>query len=777
MGTNPSEPSSITIRRGRRPLMVAVRTLILLILLGGCSTQPASPSSDAAAGESSSSASAKPTPQLLAEACESAAILLKEHPDQALELIDKIRNDYAPGESSPRVECEDIRLQALTAIGNKQDQDNQSDPTAAERAKTLWDKHVESWISPWASLAIWWVGTVAGLLVLSRLLVFLPTSVMPPGKLPWKLKSRLLRRTALVAGLSLMLAASLGVLAYIAVAGGNSAGIQWILILLAVGGSALFAIGLATRQRISIDARKTDGDANEATTTRVVALMGELGSTSPHGLEVPRGSDATGLGEAAVTVGLTNTAWAALQKIAQAVFAVTPWHVAVDSQSDNIVSVVITRNGWHVAAASIDRADVRLFPVRLAAPAVVGGSKNDQGEMPQSAQQGPLSSRPAPPVDLHKMAAAFILATLAEHYEGYEGFCGATDWRSIGLHYLATTDYNGHRAEQRALLYRALNFDYKNNLAEVTLQNLLHRDSKDDKELEKYAESLLEKIKLANEETLPMASSDDDKVSPNAGPLAASARPLPGYRSLLYRLQLTYVSVALNLAALRRIGTAETTLAAKEQEKFLNAPWRIAQSLMTELRTSHKETRQLEQRLRPQVALAYYSLCRLHLPSSASQKPTNALPPGQSQENDQLREWNWPEDWVRWYTDAMASMAPAIAFNAACSIASQFAEDSDDLKKMAWGRIQKRLTAAAGDPQLAESATTDPEIGRFVRGDPLRQAWLRTLFAADTQTPKCAANNSGKKSIFRGKAECARNIAFLLNWRQVPVKHFSNLTG
>ena len=71
--------------------------------------------------------------------------------------------------------------------------------------------------------------------------------------------------------------------------------------------------------------------------------------------------------------------------------------------------------------------------------------------------------------DLYKLAAAFVVTTLAEHEEGYEGFCGASDWRSIGLQYLATTDHIFNEEHQKLLLARAVELDPENLLASASL--------------------------------------------------------------------------------------------------------------------------------------------------------------------------------------------------------------------------------------------------------------------------------------------------------------------
>lgn len=90
------------------------------------------------------------------------------------------------------------------------------------------------------------------------------------------------------------------------------------------------------------------------------------------------------------------------------------------------------------------------------------------------------------------MAAAFVLATLEHEYrDGFEGLVHATDWRSIGWTYIATTDLVGeeHTQHRRELLIGAIDRDPDNLLAQMALRYERRRDpdlDKDEKERELY---------------------------------------------------------------------------------------------------------------------------------------------------------------------------------------------------------------------------------------------------------------------------------------------------
>lgn len=596
----------------------------------------------------------------LDDACLAAGQLVLDNPEQALDLIEKVRGSYAPQESSRRTDCEPERLAALKNMGDKQFKDSQLKPNAAVDVRQKWDAFVKSWVLPLQNLALAWAGTVLGLLILARLFAFLPHPLMPLKYLPWRHASKWIRGAVLAAGIVLVSWFSWQLIVRLFQTKNPQDDFRQLIILVigAAAGSFLFATWMASRQRLSVDVRNSKGEANESDTSYVVALLNDLGGSRPRGLEVPRGTDATGLSAVPLSTTFSNGVLAALQKTFESVFGITPWRIAVDSKSDDLVSVVVTRNGWTAGAASISRSNRLIFP---ALPA-----------------EGKATAEGVPALDLYKMAAAFILATLAPHYQGFKGLGGATDWRSIGLHFIATTDFEGHKDEQILLLARAMELDPENLPAEAAMRNLYYRH---------FPTETTEQ--MAYRDWLGIVVARFDK----------SWWLRFGQRGLLQRIRFSYMCVTLNLMAGMDTQDADVDKASE-----------IARKLMKGLTRLSSESESLEKRLRPHAALVFDTILRKQ---------------GEAHPVDE-----WPEMWKRWHKEATTSPAPKLAYNSACSLATQ---------GESWTNVKPRLDAAILDPELKARAPEDPELKAYASSrrevqtylaklkGPRKKGWLRRL--------------------------------------------------
>lgn len=344
-------------------------------------------------GKAADAASVRAT---IAEACITAGSLISTNPEQALALIDRIRAPYAPQESVARTACEDQRLAAIKAMGESQSRENQVEPNAAVRTEKTWDTFVKSWVAPLQNLGLAWFATVFGLLILSRLLALLPSPMMPFKYLPWRHASKWIRGITLTLGLILVTRCSTDFIALLLRIGdevSDQENEEFLRLGLgALLGSLLLATWMASRPRLSIDVRDPKGKPRESRASNVIALLQDLGGGPPRGLEIPRGADATGLDNIPLPKISPDGVLSALQKLFQNIFSVTPWRVIVDATSDDLLSVIITRNGWSAQATTIDRSNTLIFPRSFADTKTASG---------------------APPADLYKMAAAFILVTLA----------------------------------------------------------------------------------------------------------------------------------------------------------------------------------------------------------------------------------------------------------------------------------------------------------------------------------------------------------------------------
>lgn len=624
-----------------KKLSLLLRVLLVMpVFLSGC---VAARSEEGETGGSSVSAT-------LEEACSTAGSLVSKDPEQALLLIERIRAPYAPQESAPRTACETQRLAALKAMGEKQRQESLIEPNGAVRSEKAWDAFVKSWVMPWRNLGLALLGVILALLILSRLLALLPSPVMPFRYLPWRHASKLIRSVALVLGLFLVVRCSIDLITLLlGLNEDNRDKVVGQLILLALGqllGALLLATWMASRPRLSVDVHDLEGKANDSRASNVVALLHELGGGPPRGLEIPRGTDTTGLDDIPLPQTLRDGVLGALQKLLQNIFSLTPWRVIVDATADDRVSVIVTRNGWSAGTTSIDRSNTLIFPRSVAST-----SKSDD----------------VPPADLYKMAAAFILVTLSRYYQGYKGLGGATDWRSVGLQYLATTDYEGKKEQQIALLSQALELDPANLPAEVALRNLVYRHSEDPKKQGLYQRWLEERLDWFN-----------------ASPLRRI-----GQRALLRRLRFSYVSVTMNLIPTETYGEAESRL-------DLEKPFKEATKLMEGLSTIPMQGESFEKRLRPHAALLLADIERMH--------------------KGDHREWN--EDWKDWLKVSGTSPAPRVAYNSACSLARRSEH---------WDKVEPRLDAATIDPNLRALAYDDPELRAYAGKEPRMKEYLKGL--------------------------------------------------
>lgn len=233
-------------------------------------------------------------------------------------------------------------------------------------------------------------------------------------------------------------------------------------------GAMLCAWWLATRLRLEVSVADLEGTDKLGDVGLVVAMLNELGAQKPRGIEVPRGADVTALNGALLPLP-ENPLINIVKKVLEALLGAVPWHARIEGKA-NLLSVSIHRNGRTVSSAVIDKQLLGVAPVTP-----------DQTESPVLLSDAPL-----------RLASAFILATLArEHSSISEGLAGASEWRSIGLQYIATTapdDFDP--IYRRRILGLALNYDPKNKGAQLAFRHAHDRMSTDIGTLVKYREWL-----------------------------------------------------------------------------------------------------------------------------------------------------------------------------------------------------------------------------------------------------------------------------------------------
>ncbi|MFE4833879.1 hypothetical protein ACFRAU_04260 [Arthrobacter sp. NPDC056691] len=617
------------------------------------------------------SAAASPTPtDDLGRLCAQAADLTQAgKPADALALIEKIRGQVRTPVVAATTACEQERLAAIRAAAQPAPPAPPQNP--AERAGANWDRFQAEWIKPLLGAGPALLGVVAFFLLLGRLLVFVPRMPFVKMRPGW-------RAGLLFGGLGLILLGSAGTVLAVGAAAA-AAGLTravWGLVVLewafaALCGAVAFALYLSSRLRVSLDVRGPDGKSNGADTEHIAALLHEFGAAPPRGVETTVGTDVDDLGDTAVALTFSNKFLAAVQKVVTSIFGVTPWRVAASPAGENALTIAITRNGWTVAAANIDRTILGLAGEQAAADGKATASK-----------AGPTAQ-----AELHKMAAAFVLATLARNHHGFEGLCGATDWRSLGLHCIATTG-SGIAAEQETkLLGAALDYDAGNLPAEVALQHSLLRESTDAEALRNYADWLWRRATAVRRD------------------IGRGAKSAAGYLALLYRVELTFVNVALNLPV----------KPSKSDDEWRRLARDIAGNMVQELAPT--ERLQIPgpwaHAMRLYAALAYKDLS----PSLSEQ----AAP------HSELCQ------------QALDSVAPQTAYNAACSIARNKGVAAEP-------EIARRLKLAFADPRLKAWARKDPELAelrkkeeflKFLGIEPRQDFWKLEAFEPyEKQLPK-----------------------------------------
>ncbi|ROS21870.1 hypothetical protein EDF22_3373 [Rathayibacter sp. PhB127] len=272
-------------------------------------------------------------------------------------------------------------------------------------------------------------------------------------------------------------------------------------LLLAVIFAAAHLIG---RKRISVSATDKDGDRDlsAARTTQLVAVLGRFGNSPPAGLETPRGSDVSSLADSFLLPAPANAMAKAALAVLSALVGSAPWKVDLQFTGEHSASVVISRNGRTVQTAVLrtpsDPSEHGLF-----------------GENDAEAERSMLCA----------LAAGVVVIALSRAHPGFEGLGGATDGRSVGLQFVATTTFAHDTDRAVLLLSRALQIDPGNRGADIALQHLLHRRSNDPLILRRYRDSLRAR--------------------------AESMRDQPEHRLLTQRVLMTYFSVLINLHSAR----------------------------------------------------------------------------------------------------------------------------------------------------------------------------------------------------------------------------------
>jgi len=223
---------------------------------------------------------------------------------------------------------------------------------------------------------------------------------------------------------------------------------------------------LGGRLRLSIE-YLVGKDADKGAALEVLGHLGELGGEGIRGVEYPTAPDVSVLKDEPLSAIAGDGVVKALLSALNAVFGTVPWEVRVSEATSGASeqTVAVSRNGRTLFSRVI-----RTIPLHITAVGV------------------------AEPLAPRTFVAAAILTTLAEHYAGFDGLNGATDYRSIALTVVARRDFVTKPGAAFALAALAARTDPGNDTAQQLEMFLLYRTSSNGSAIRAYSDWALQRL-------------------------------------------------------------------------------------------------------------------------------------------------------------------------------------------------------------------------------------------------------------------------------------------
>ncbi|WP_157415824.1 hypothetical protein [Agromyces allii] len=402
---------------------------------------------------------------------------------------------------------------------------------------TAWDDFVKI-VTPLASIGLFFLGGWAALLVLARLIAFLP------HLRDQRESTKALRRESLVLGIIFLVLAPpiawVMAVMYSADVWDQIAAFSLFLIAFGLVGAGALGRVIAAAPHLSI---AVSGDGEKTVDQALVAgaLLDMMG-TSARGIELPVGPDLDDLSNALTE--LSDQKWIALlQKVWLFITNIRPWTLAISLTSAGIASVSVERNGRQIFSGQVIAADARV------------GEKTDEGAFTDGRR-------------VAAFAAAILVDKMVERYpDMVPGLQGASRWRSIALQYIATKGYasRADRDASIALLGKALLADGRNLSAVVALWNRRFRYEASTNGLLEYRRLL---VGFVRERTKSFFGAEE---TPPIVPLGID--PALAGDDLLVRALTSLCAVERNLKAMPESATVDRSdpVSALEYARFLHA--------------------------------------------------------------------------------------------------------------------------------------------------------------------------------------------------------------
>lgn len=480
---------------------------------------------------------------------------------------------------------------------------------------------------------------------------------------------------------------------------------------------------LGARPRVAVRVMDLDGNASVSKSALLTHYVDELGAAPPRGVEHPSASDLTRLLEA--TSKVKENAWIA-------------WLVA-------IVEFIGNSAPWQVEVQYVDRHTLLVDLSWNRKPIVSDHINLNEEDLPDP---------DAAPDALEQMAAASVATAMSQHYVDWTGLYGATKWRSVGLHHVASGLPSDDA--QRLLLMRAVAADPANALADTFFQNnsyqkigrealeLSIRRTESDRYLGVLRTSATDLARLAQRRSSSPDDEPNELVGTRHGSKGRREPPTPSL--LLARTLLVWMAVVRNRVAMEQAARAAEM--GSDPAPYRRNPdevrifwelWRLMRELGGEL-DAFEGSRLLAQ-MRARTAI---SIHRLYEASIYNAEPRNkeeqsdstnlltVFVAANSPETETIRNrvQSLKERWQKalptrevkrapvcdiqsWFADAKSSKEPSTAYAYLCYLAmsadfspippDQGSDDSND-------EFRKKLAIVLLDPSNADRLRRDPEL-------------------------------------------------------------------
>ena len=186
---------------------------------------------------------------------------------------------------------------------------------------------------------------------------------------------------------------------------------------LGVLGLTVTTVSLGQNQRLQVEASTAAGQVDSAATDYLLCRLQTLGSRPPEALSFSQTTDLSRLVSTDLTAIPDGAIAAAVARILYAVRPGLTWRARITVVDDNRLAVQLFRNSRLFENAVISRPDLKL-------PAVPADATDAQARAKAQLLTG---------------AAACVLTNMAQvHSKLGEGLCGASEWKSVALHVIAT---------------------------------------------------------------------------------------------------------------------------------------------------------------------------------------------------------------------------------------------------------------------------------------------------------------------------------------------------